>query len=76
LKRIVSAFNEMQKDRERREWRRFAWFTAILLSPYTKKGRIIDYENLLPENMRAKKPMTKKDAKKELESLKRDLNIK
>lgn len=54
-----------------------AWFTAILLSPHTKRGHMIDPEKLLPESMRKeKRAMTKDEVKCELEEIKKNVGIK
>ena len=53
-----------------------AWFTSYLLQPHLKRGRTIDPEKLLPESMRRRKrAMTKEEARRELDELKKSVGI-
>lgn len=54
-----------------------AHFTSILLTPHLKRGRRIDPEMLIPEEFLYKKEkMTKEEARKELDGIKKRLGIK
>jgi hypothetical protein len=64
-------------EKEKAEWFKLAWFTAILLSPYKKRGQIVDPEDLLPSTFKkSPAPMTKEEAKRELEEIKKSVGIK
>jgi hypothetical protein len=73
LRLAIEAFNEKEKA----EWFRLAWFTSFLLKPYVKEGHDIEPEDLLPNEFKTKpkRPMTKKEVKKELRELKKRLKV-
>jgi len=71
LNLAIEAHNERIKD----EWHRLAWFAGILLAPHNN-GRQVDPEKLLPGFITGKRGIvTKEDAKKELEELKKALGV-
>ena len=77
LRLAVEAQAEQEKEREKAEWYKLAWFVSYLLRPYVKRGRTIDPDMLLPESMRKKrKPRTKEEAQKELRELKKSVGMK
>lgn len=75
----VSVLTEVENDRTRAEYRKLAWFTAQLLGPHLKKGRKIEIDSLLPDEMTdrgstgRKKPLTKAEARDEARKLREEL---
>jgi hypothetical protein len=70
--RIVA---EALSERERREWQRFAWLGAIFINCFSKKK--VRPQDLVPEAFeRERRRVTKEEAKRELEDLKKRLRIK
>ena len=62
-------------EREKEEWRRFAWLGAIIINCFSK--RKVKPRDLLPEVFKGEeKKISKEEAKRELEKLKKELGIK
>ena len=68
---------EVENERRKDLWYMMAHFTSILLTPHLKRGRRISPEMLIPEVFRYKnKEMTREEARKELDGIKKRLGIK
>jgi len=73
----LNALVEACDEREKTIWFREAWFAAIMLSPYLKRGRKLDPMKLLPSWLQEHKgPRTKEEAQQVLEDLKKELKVK
>ena len=69
LRERIEAYGE----KERKEWFRTAWMTAEIVSYLI--GKRVEISDLLPEMFPAK-VWTKKEIKKELDGIKKELKIK
>lgn len=68
---------EVENERRKDLWYMMAHFTSILLLPHVRRGRRIKPEMLIPDVFLPRKErMTKKEARKELEGIKKRLGIK
>jgi len=64
---------EAYAEKERKEWFRTAWMTAEIVSYLI--GKRVEISDLLPEMFPAK-VWTKKEVKRELDGIKKELKIK
>lgn len=64
---------EAYQEKERKEWFRTAWMTAEIVSYLI--GKRVEISDLLPEMFPAK-VWTKKEIKRELDGIKKELKIK
>ena len=60
------------------QWYRLAWFTSLLLRPHLRKGRSLDPQDIMPKLLTsdAAGSKTKAEKKRELQALRKRLNIK